>query len=50
MRQVRIGDTFGKKVEILAGVQAGEQIILDPVAAAIRLKEQRGGEGVVRHE
>ncbi|MDD2814394.1 MAG: efflux RND transporter periplasmic adaptor subunit [Thiotrichaceae bacterium] len=50
MRQVRVGDTFGKKLEMLAGVQAGEQIILDPVAAAIRLKEQRSSEGVARHE
>lgn len=37
-RQVRLGRTFGDRVEILAGVEPGEAVALDPVAAAIRLK------------
>lgn len=39
-RQLRIGNTFGERVEVLAGLQAGEQVVVDPVAATIRWKEQ----------
>jgi multidrug efflux pump subunit AcrA (membrane-fusion protein) len=37
LRYVRIGHRFGDNVEILAGLAAGEQIALDPIAAAARL-------------
>jgi RND family efflux transporter MFP subunit len=34
LRQVRVGRSVGDQVEILAGLQAGERIALDPLAAA----------------
>ncbi len=34
LRQVRVGNTTAQQVEILAGLQGGELIALDPVAAA----------------
>jgi RND family efflux transporter MFP subunit len=34
LRQVRLGRTHGDRVEIQAGVSAGERVALDPVAAA----------------
>lgn len=37
LRQVRIGRRQGENVEVFAGLQAGERVALDPVAAA-RLK------------
>ncbi len=40
LRQVRIGRRQGDSVEILAGVEAGEQVALDPIQAGIYLKEQ----------
>jgi membrane fusion protein, multidrug efflux system len=33
MRQVRVGDRFADRVEILSGVVAGERVALDPLAA-----------------
>lgn len=33
LRQLRIGERFGERVEVLAGLTPGEQIALDPVAA-----------------
>lgn len=39
-RQVRSGIYRGDKVEIIAGLEAGELIALDPVAAGISLKAQ----------
>jgi RND family efflux transporter MFP subunit len=38
LRQVRPGHRFEDKVEVLAGLGAGERIALDPVAAMKRLK------------
>ncbi len=43
LRQVRPGNRFGEQVEILAGLDAGETIALDPVAAGIALKQQLAG-------
>ena len=40
LRQVRIGRHQGELVEILAGLEAGETVALDPVQAGIYLKEQ----------
>lgn len=34
LRQVRLGRRAGDRVEVLAGVEAGERVALDPVAAA----------------
>lgn len=43
-RQLRIGRAMpGDLTIVLAGLEAGERIALDPVAAAIRLKQQRAG-------
>jgi len=38
MRQVRVGGTFNHRTEILAGLQEGERVAADPVAADIYLK------------
>ena len=45
-RAVRIGQTFsdetiGNRVEVLAGLSAGEQVALEPVKAGVLLKSQR---------
>ena len=37
-RQVRVGNVFGKRIEVLAGLEEGERIALDPVRAGIYLK------------
>ncbi len=41
LRQVRLGHTYGDQLEILAGLDAGEQVALDPVQAGIYLKQSR---------
>ena len=39
LRQLRLGDTVGRgETEVLAGLQAGERVVLDPVKAGIQLK------------
>ena len=38
LRQVRVGHRFGERVEILAGLVAGDRVALDPVAASRRLE------------
>lgn len=38
MRQVRLGDRFGDRIEILAGLVAGDRVALDPLAAVQRLQ------------
>jgi len=43
LRQVRIGRLFGQRVEVLAGLDDGERVALDPVRAGIYLKEQLPG-------
>jgi len=40
LRQVRIGERVGDEVDILAGVEEGEQILLNPIEAAEQLKTQ----------
>lgn len=37
MRQIRAGHRFGDRLEVLAGVAAGERVALDPAAARQRL-------------
>ena len=34
LRQIRLGKTVGDRIEVLAGLKAGDQIALDPIAAA----------------
>ena len=38
LRQIRVGDSFGDRVEVLAGLKEGEQVALDPVQAGIYAK------------
>ena len=42
LRQVRIGQQFGDHVEILSGLDAGEQVALDPVRAGMAAKLASG--------
>lgn len=45
-RQIRVGrELEDQRVEVLAGLEAGERVALEPVRAGIRLKERRSGEG-----
>lgn len=44
LRQVRPGNRFGEQIEILAGLEAGERVALDPVQAGIEHKRQLAGE------
>lgn len=39
LRQVRLGRRYGDSFEILSGIEEGESVALDPVAAGIWLKE-----------
>ncbi len=41
LRQVRLGRRYGDGVEVLAGLDAGEEVALDPVAAGIYVKERQ---------
>ena len=36
MRQVRVGERFDERVEILSGLDAGERVALDPLARNAR--------------
>jgi RND family efflux transporter MFP subunit len=42
LRHVRLGDRLNDRQVILAGLHEGEQVALDPVAAGVALKRQRG--------
>ncbi len=42
-RQVRLGRLRGERVEILAGLEQGEQVAVDPVRAAVYLKGAGAG-------
>lgn len=41
LRQVRPGRTDGGVIEILAGLEPGERVALDPIQAGVYLKDQR---------
>lgn len=41
LRQVRVGRLLDDRYEILAGLEAGEEVALDPIAAGIQLKQGR---------
>jgi multidrug efflux pump subunit AcrA (membrane-fusion protein) len=40
LRQIRLGQQFGNKVEVLAGLNPGEKIAIDPIKAGVVLKQQ----------
>jgi multidrug efflux pump subunit AcrA (membrane-fusion protein) len=41
LRPIRIGRiTADQRIPVLAGLQAGEQVITDPIAAGIQLKQR----------
>lgn len=40
LRQIRTGRSYGTNIEVLAGLQAGEQVALDPIRAGVYLKER----------
>ena len=50
LRQVRLGHHFGDRVEVLAGLAAGERVALDPIAAMKRLNARRRGGGRAARE
>ena len=39
LRQIRLGHTFGNNVEVLAGLNEGEKVALNPVKAGVMLKQ-----------
>jgi RND family efflux transporter MFP subunit len=41
LRQIRIGRRLGERIEVLAGLAAGEAVAADPVAAGVYLQQQR---------
>ena len=41
LRQVRVGRRYGDRIEVLAGLGAGEAVATDPVAAGVYLQERR---------
>ena len=45
LRQVRLGRRYGDDVEVLAGLDEGEFVALDPVEAGIYIKERQGVAG-----
>jgi RND family efflux transporter MFP subunit len=42
LRQIRTGRTHGERIEVLAGLSAGEVVATDPVGAGVFLKRQNG--------
>jgi multidrug efflux pump subunit AcrA (membrane-fusion protein) len=43
LRQVRTGDHFGDRVEVISGLAGGEHIATDPTAAARYLSQVHSG-------
>jgi len=43
LRQIRLGNHFGNKIEVVAGLQEGELVSLDPIAAGINLHHAQSG-------
>ncbi len=44
LRQLRLGRRYGDSIEVLAGLDAGEAVALDPVQAGIYLKDRQGAD------
>jgi RND family efflux transporter MFP subunit len=40
LRQIRVGRIFGERIEVLAGLDSGETVAVDPVGAGVYLREQ----------
>jgi membrane fusion protein, multidrug efflux system len=38
LRQIRLGNDFGEKIEVLAGLNPGELVAIDPIAAIIDMR------------
>ena len=49
LRQLRVGQTLGREVEVLSGLKPGELLAADPVAALQALTAQRKALGAA-HE
>jgi len=45
LRQIRVGQRYGERIEVLAGLSAGEHVATDPNAAALALAAARGSAG-----
>jgi hypothetical protein len=43
LRQLRLGEQSGGEAEVIAGLQPGEAIAMDPIAAAQALAKARQG-------
>jgi RND family efflux transporter MFP subunit len=41
LRQIRAGRRYGDRIEVLAGLEAGEKIATDPVAAGVYFQQRR---------
>ena len=41
LRQIRAGRRYGDRIEVLAGLAAGELVAIEPVRAGVYLQEQR---------
>jgi hypothetical protein len=42
-RQIRVGRVLDHALVVLAGLDEGERVALDPIMAGVRLKAQTGG-------
>jgi RND family efflux transporter MFP subunit len=42
LRQLRLGELLGAEIEVLAGLSAGERVVLDPIKAGIALRAGQG--------
>lgn len=43
LRQIRLGHRVGDQVQVLSGLDVGETIAADPIAASLRLSEKQAG-------
>jgi RND family efflux transporter MFP subunit len=50
LRQVRVGDQVGTRIEVLSGLKPGERIATDPLAALEALTRQRAASAGATHE
>jgi RND family efflux transporter MFP subunit len=41
LRQIRAGRAYGERIEVLAGLEPGESVATDPVAAGVWLRDRR---------
>lgn len=50
LRQIRLGNIFGEKIEVIAGLNKGELIAIDPIAAGINLHQMQSGNANERNK